>query len=535
MKRDRAIVIVAVSVLVSLLSPAIGAMAHGELLDSEPAASSTLSESPTQIVLHFNESIEPVFASIRILNSTGVEIANEDARRDSGDHSIVRSTSPHLDFGSYVVVWRVTSADGHPVQGAFSFHVGIQTESVTELEAGYVHSYHADPSGNKVGTLLRWIFTVGVIVLIGSLMLSAMLKRPSELDPRSVLVAFGAWLFAVFGSSLSLITYGPNAAGTSLYNLSLLRDTMRTTFGQATVARLTLLVATALLFYFRRHISQRLWSIGALILGIGIVATLSLSGHPVVQQPAWISVAIDIVHMSAVSVWVGGIAMFCLGGNRWYDERDGELVRRFSVIALWMVVVIVITGVSQAWLMMNGFGNLLATNFGRTLLVKTTAVAVLVSLGFLSRRTLKLNGPASVRRVIGTELFIGLVIVAISALLIGTPPRQSQAAEPFIATLVRSSVIANVTITPTRVGQAEIHIIVTPPGGALGQVTGVSARMSLPDRDIPNVPIELTRIGPNHFSGVVRIAYAGSWNLEVLVVPTPNTTLLFQTSFRATD
>jgi copper transport protein len=96
-------------------------------------------------------------------------------------------------------------------------------------------------------------------------------------------------------------------------------------------------------------------------------------------------------------------------------------------------------------------------------------------------------------------------------------------------------VIADVTITPTRVGQAELHLIVTPPGGALGQVISVSARMSLPERNIPNIPIELIKIGPNHFTAIVNIAYPGMWNLEIIVVPTPHTSLLYQTSFRATD
>ncbi len=535
MKRAHTMVLATVAILVSVLSPATGALAHGELLNSEPAAASVLVESPNQIVLHFSESIEPVFANIRILDSAGLEIRSGDARRDSSDHSVVRITSPQLEPGSYVVVWRVTSADGHPVQGAFPFYIGTQSESVTGLVAAYLHSYHADPSGNKVGTFLRWIVYVGLIVLIGSLVMSGLLRRPLDLDPRSAIVAFVAWLIAALGSSLTLITYGPNAAGTSVYNLSQLGDTLRAGFGRATAARLVLLAAAAVLVYFRHLVSRRLWLVSSLILGLGLVATLSLSGHPVVQQPAWLSVVIDIAHMSAVSVWLGGIAMLCLGGSRWYSEGDGELVHRFSAIATWMVIVIVVTGISQAWLMMDGFGNLFETSFGRTLLVKTTAVTVLVSLGLLARRTLKLNGPVSIKRVIGLELLFGLVVVAISALLIGTPPRQSQAAEPFTASLVRSSVIAEVTITPTRVGQAELHIVVTPPGGALGQVISVGARMSLPERSIPRIPVALEKIGPNHFTGTVSLTYAGTWDLELLVVPTSNTTLLYQTSFRVTD
>lgn len=535
MKRIWYLMFAVIATLIGVLGSATVALAHAELLGSEPPASSVLAESPIQIVLHFDESIEPVFESIRILDSNGHEIFNGDPHRDARDHSTVRMSTPLLADGTYVVVWRVTSADGHPVQGAFPFYVGTQQDNVTELVATYLHSYHADPSGNKVSTLLRWVVFVGVIVLIGSLVLGGMLMRPTDLDPRSVNVITGAWLFAVIGSAEALIVYGPNATGTSLYNLSLLPETMRTAFGQATAIRMVLLVAIAALVYFRRRFSRRLWLVIVMLLSVGIVATLSLSGHPVVQRWVAFSVVIDIVHLLAVATWIGGIAMLALGGISLTTDQGGALVRRFSSIALWAVLSIVVTGVTQAWMMMDGFGTLLSTNYGRTLIVKTTAVAVLVSLGALSRLTLKRNGPASVKRVVGVELIIGMVIIAISALLVGIPPRPAPSTEPFTATLVRASVIADVTITPTRVGQAEVHVIVTPPGGALAQVISVSARMSLPERDVPNIPIELIKIGPNHFTGVVNIAYAGTWELEILIVPTPNTTLLYQTSFRATD
>ncbi len=535
MKRIWFVIFAAVAMFIGVLGPATTALAHGELLGSEPAASSVLAESPKQIVLYFDESIEPVFESIRILDSTGNEIFNGDPRRDARDHSIVRTSTPLLADGTYVVVWRVTSADGHPVQGAFPFYVGTQQNSVTGLVATYLHSYHADPSGNTVSTLLRWVVFVGVIVLIGSLVLTGLLLRQEDLDPRLVIVVLGAWLIAVIGSAEALIAYGPTATGTSLYNLSLLPDTMRTAFGQATATRMALLVAIAMLVCFRRHFSHRLWRDSIILLGIGVLATLSLSGHPVVQRWVAFSVVVDIVHLLAVSMWIGGIAALALGATAWNTDQGGVLVRRFSSIAPWAVLVIVATGVTQAWVMMDGFGTVLSTNYGRTVIVKTTAVAVLVSLGALSRLTLKRNGPASVKRVVGIELVIGMAIIAISALLVGVPPRPAPSTEPFTATLVRSSVITEVTITPARVGQAEFHIIVTPPGGALGQVISVSARMSLPERDIPNIPIELTKIGPNHFTGVVNIAYAGTWELEILVVPTLNSTLLFQTSFNATD
>lgn len=535
MKRFRHVMFVVAATLICVLAPATSVSAHGELLGSEPTAASVLAESPTQIVLYFDESIEPVFESVRILDSTGREILNGDPHRDSDDHSIVRTPTPVLGAGTYVVVWRVTSADGHRIEGAFPFYVGTHKDNATELVATYLHSYHADPSGNKVSTLLRWIVFVGVIVLIGALVFIGIVMRPTDFDKRSVVVVAGAWILALIGSTAGLIAYGPNATATRLTNLSLVPDTLRTAFGQATAIRIALLMPTAVLIYFRRRCSHRLWQVIAMLLSAGIVATLSLSGHPVVQHPAAFSVAVDIVHLLAVSVWIGGIAMLVLGGQSWSSDKDGAVVHRFSSSALWTVLVIVVTGVTQAWVMMGGFGTVFSTNYGRTLIVKTTAVGVLVSLGWLSRLALKRHGPASVKQVVRIELVIGLMIVAISALLVGTPPRPSPAAEPFTATLVSESVIADITITPARVGQAEVHVIVTPPGGALGQVISASAEMSLPDRNIPDIPIELVKTGPNHFTGMVNIAYTGNWELEIHVVANENLTLQYQTSFFASD
>ena len=153
--------------------------------------------------------------------------------------------------------------------------------------------------------------------------------------------------------------------------------------------------------YLRQRFSHRLWRVIAILLSVGVVATLSVSGHPIVQHPAAFSVAVDIVHLFLVSIWVGGIVTLSLATRSWTTDRYGAMVQRFSRFAPSMVLVIVITGVIQAWMMMDGFGTMFSTIYGRTLIIKTTAVVVLVSLGWLSRSTLKRNGPVSVKRVVG--------------------------------------------------------------------------------------------------------------------------------------
>ena len=304
---------------------------------------------------------------------------------------------------------------------------------------------------------------------------------------------------------------------------------MQTAYGQMAALRMLLLAGLAVVIARRRDLTQSRWTILVLAASALIILTFSLSGHAVVQSPAALSVLIDVVHLAVASAWIGGVVMLGLGGKSWYENYDGRAIRRFSRLAGWCVPTIVATGVAQAWLMMGGFGALFNTAYGRTLLVKTSAVLIVIALGLLLRVTLRSLVPASVKRIVGIEAIIGIVIIAITSLLIGTPTREVPTTKPFTAALVRDNVIANITITPARVGRAEVHITVVPPGGAFDVVASVTAQMSLPERNIPNVPIELTMVGPNHFVGIADITNPGEWHLDVIILPNSSATLAYQT------
>ena len=106
-----------------LLVPASPVFAHASLERSEPAANSVLEESPTAVVLDFDEDVEPALSSIRVYDSAGAEVAVGDTVAGD-DASILRADVPTLVDGLYAVVWQASSSDGHVVDGAFSFQVG---------------------------------------------------------------------------------------------------------------------------------------------------------------------------------------------------------------------------------------------------------------------------------------------------------------------------------------------------------------------------------------------------------------------------
>ena len=55
---------------------------------------------------------------------SGRELDVGEPRHPSGDDTRVVASAPDLGDGSYVVAWRVVSADSHPINGAFTFDVG---------------------------------------------------------------------------------------------------------------------------------------------------------------------------------------------------------------------------------------------------------------------------------------------------------------------------------------------------------------------------------------------------------------------------
>jgi methionine-rich copper-binding protein CopC len=93
----------------------IPALAHARLLETYPAEEAVLAESPQQVQLRFNEPIEAEFSPLK------VRISPNDATL------LVIDLAEPLSKGSYTVEWRVTSADGHPVNGTYRFAVGDST------------------------------------------------------------------------------------------------------------------------------------------------------------------------------------------------------------------------------------------------------------------------------------------------------------------------------------------------------------------------------------------------------------------------
>jgi methionine-rich copper-binding protein CopC len=98
------------------------AYAHAQLIHAEPPAGVVLSTAPNQVMLKFNEKLEPIFSSIVVRDALGMRVDNNDAYIDKSN-AIMRITLQPLPPGAYIVQWRALSVSTHKTQGAFVFRV----------------------------------------------------------------------------------------------------------------------------------------------------------------------------------------------------------------------------------------------------------------------------------------------------------------------------------------------------------------------------------------------------------------------------
>ncbi len=515
--------------------PASPALAHASLEASLPATSSVLEEAPVAIVLDFDEAIEAGLSSIQLFDAGQRLLEISEPVAAEGDDTVVTAGLPELNDGIYAVVWRVASADGHVVDGAFGFTIG--TSDTGSATAGLVDQVRdgasAAESVRRTANVFRFLLFVGLVLLLGSGLWSLLAADAAITGIRRRLPVVG-WMLAFASTLAGFGIYGSIAVAGTLgdaFSPEVWGRVDGTQTGRMALVRMALLIVMAVLLWRRTSSGTSWWRQVAVLAGIGVLMTLPAAGHPSAASPKALYVLLDLVHLIAIVGWMGGLVLFALGSRSWLDsEPVSRTVRSFSRAATVLVPVIVITGALQTYELAGGIDTLTETSWGRTLLVKLSIVSVVVAIGAVSRWLLQNVGAGSVRRTVVAEALLGTVVLAFTASLVTLSPVAPAEAKVFNASLAQAGLIADVTITPGRVGTNEMHLVLTPPGGSIQPVTSVAARMSLPEREVPATPVTIVADGPNHYTGTVTLVFSGEWTLDLIIEVTPGSTFLISTT-----
>lgn len=162
--RDRRVVGVLTGLLLCLgvlgtwAAPA--ASAHSRFESMDPAVGAKVEHGPARVTLTFNEGLQQSFAVLNVVGPDGhYWQQGEPVVRGAQISVAVGELGP---VGTYTVNYRVTSADGHPVEGAKSFEL---TVAGSGTPGPLVEGGSADDGGGF--PVVALVVGLGVVLIVG--------------------------------------------------------------------------------------------------------------------------------------------------------------------------------------------------------------------------------------------------------------------------------------------------------------------------------------------------------------------------------
>lgn len=538
MKRLVLTLLLALAGLVALAPPA---GAHAAVDSTTPASGAVLQAPPEELVIRFNQRVAADDDSLQLHDASGARVPVGELERADGGRTL-RVPVRRLEEGGYVVTYRVVSEDGHAINGGVTWRLGRAAADVdqTVLEE-LLNAEGGETTVRAVAAATRGLLFAALIVLVGGLVFVLAIWPAGAADARMRRVLVLAGAVAVVTTAFGAGLQGAETSGGSLGDALLPRaavDTLDTDFGRAALARLVLvavLTCVALVVTSARARSTP-WRLGTLAASAGALLTLTLSGHARTGRWLTLAVPLDLVHLGAAAVWIGGLAVVALVVLPRGDEADSGVVEaRFSRVALAAVAAVVGTGTVQGLRQLGELEGLRTTSYGRLLVMKVAAVAVVVVLGALSRSLVRarlappvegedgdVEDPAdlkrALRRSVGAEVAIAAVVLGLTSLLVAADPARSEEARAFVESRVVDGSILEVQVAPARPGPADVHVYVVDQSIPLTTAIETTAELTLPGSAFEGIEVPIRPAGGRHWSAYdVELPASGDWRLEVVV------------------
>lgn len=132
--------------------------------------------------------------------------------------------------------------------------------------------------------------------------------------------------------------------------------------------------------------AQWRYIMGAVVTALTLILG-SFASHSAAEEQAALATLIYALHLIVASVWFGGLPGVILVASTTATHpmtersRAGEVISRFSALALYTMMAIVVSGLVVANLMIDtNYAGLVATTYGWLLITKLTLLAVILSI-----------------------------------------------------------------------------------------------------------------------------------------------------------
>jgi copper transport protein len=549
-----------------LLGPAVSASAHATLIRTDPAHGAVLETAPERITFGFNESVLGVPTGIKVFDATGEEVASSASVRGS---ELFVDLDEEVGDGTLVVVWRLVSEDGHPIGGSLSFSVGAPSDVVD------VPSADADAGTDApfVLGLVRGLGYVGLLVAAGVAAFTVLfLPRDGGADRSRARLRPVARVAA----GVAALGWGLAVPLVALYQLGVPASAIVEGSTWAALAPAEYVVPAVVVAGLGLAVvalpasAAPGWTRAALVLAGSVLAVTApaFTGHTRAATPEALVIGVDVLHLAAGTLWLGGlVAITLVLGDLARGDSGAVVLGRFSAWAAGLLAVLVVAGTVLAWRIAGSWDALLDSGYGALLLVKVLAALVAVAIAVWNRfallprlRTAPRPGakplpgtkprPGTPRergfpgtplvRTALAEAGVLVVVLLVTGFLVDRSPESDTAAtsvEESAATVGKEVVLgqisARISLDPPAVGPATLTITMT---DALGEpAEGYEApRLSLKSGEVDLGGVEVASLGPGVYAGDVVLPTGGEWEVQVSLRTTefdnPVQTVTFQVS-----
>lgn len=433
--------------------------AHSELVESLPQADSRLKASPTQVVLTFNEAIEAEFIELDVLNSKGAEVNNEKAQV-SDNHKQLLLDLPQLKEGIYTVTYKIISADGHPVSGAYVFTVGNPSETSKsplfpieghELHEGN-HSGHIEHQvtwsmsfAQYIQFTVRILYYLGLLVLAGWVFWNGVFWNHNE----SLKASMKEWLiqaqrFQLIILMLYIFVHAWNLVGDT-GSEQWIKLFTKTDVGMSwTISFVWSLLGFVVLA--RNRYIDFIWA-------AGLLGAKALSGHAVGFDPVVYTSGLNFIHLLASAVWVGGITYLALQWRELGESKQAAL-SMVSKGALYSIIALIITGIASTLAFLPKLSYVLYTQWGEFLIIKTVLVLTVLVVGAYLRSRIKKN--KSLSDLLKLDIILMVCIVGVVGIFTFISPVPAN--EPLYWHDMGTKIHMTTKITPNAPGKNQFIV-----------------------------------------------------------------------------
>ena len=279
----------------------------------------------------------------------------------------------------------------------------------------------SDPLISAGVTLSKFLNISASFAVVGTLLAMAFLLLDTEgklstsaQKLRSILqLSALLWLIGSVGTILFTLANILGQSFTAAFDLTVMRSFLtQVTLGQYFLFQ-TLISVVALLS--AKKIQRINTTISLLVLSIiGIIFPVFQS-HAASSGSHSLAIGSLVVHVVGLALWVGGIFALIF-----IDSKDRIIaVPRFSVLALWSAIAVVISGSANAWVRLD-FKSAWQTTYALVVVAKIVLTIALLAMGYLHRKNLS-KKPAinwvAMARLIMVEAFIMVSALALGAWL----------------------------------------------------------------------------------------------------------------------